>query len=659
MKRYIQLFFFSFLNIFSENIILNKIFSDYVKLYKSQDIDIYEENIKSLNIYFNNFIKNNKELIENIEKNDIIDTKVLDTINFIYNQNSDKNVNFIDIINRCRTLIGKYILSIKLANPTDDIKDILNSQNIIKFLNQNEDVKNELNDILNELSKIEKSLLAFYDKNSKFFNIENDKDIIRRFYYKNRNNSNRSVSALHFKKFFNDIFHILIKPYFSGAGLALYLTSFIFTFDNMKNKFPLLISQLIPIPFLKEILILLNIKEIFNSLNDRKSLICSGLFIGGIITSVFSYIRMYKKYKEYKNRYNEIVEKIKDLQISLNIMNIYLNIIKNNTELYKYFSNKIKNIEYLIENKTDDKNISFLVDFLLKVDSNSWYYLSHNAPKVLAIFKIFCDNKDIITNAICELGEIDSYLSISNLINEKPNEYCFTKFLKDKDKPFLNQKNIWNPFLNCDHIVKNNVNIGEDYKTMLLCGHNGGGKSVYLSSILINLLLSQTYGISFSSNSEITIFNKIIYISNSNDDISKGKSLYKSEILTLKEYLDICNNLPKNKNIFTIMDEPLKGTDSKSSIAILKGILKYLSKNNNNILSIISTHFNELISLQEYKSFKNYYPGAIIDENNNIKYSYKIIPGNINISLAIPIAEKSGFKDDIMSLIKDEYKVLE
>ena len=653
MKR-ILLFFFSFLNIFSENIILNKIFSDYVKLYKNHDIIDSEDNIKCLDIYFNDFIKNNSELIEFINKNDVIDNEVLNNINFICNSNSEEKVNFIAIINRCKTLIGKYILSIKLANPSDNINDIINSQNIIKFFTQNEDIKNELSDILVELSKIEKSLMDFYDKNSKFFNIENDKDLIRRFYYKNRNNSNRSVKSLYFKKFFNDIWHILIKPYFSGAGLALYLTSFIFTFNNMNDKVPLLISQLIPIPFLKEILILVNIKEIFNSLNDKKSFICSGLFIGGLITSVFSYIRIYKKYKEYRNRYNEIAEKVKDLQINLNIMNIVLGIIKNNPELNNYFANKIKNIEYLIEKKSNDKNINFLVDFLLNVNSNSWYYLSINASKVLAIFKIFTDNKEIITNAICELGEIDSYLSMCNLINEKPNEYCFTKLLKDKDKPIFKQKDIWNPFLKGENIVKNDINIGEDFKTMLLCGHNGGGKSVYLSTLLINLLLSQTYGISCSSSSEITLFNKILYISNSTDNISKGHSLYKSEILKLKEYLDLCNNLSNNKFIFTVMDEPLKGTDSKSSVAILKGILKYLSRNNTNILSLISTHFNELISLEEIKSFKNYYPGVLINEKNEIKYSYKIIPGKINMSLAIPIAEKCGFKKDIISLINNE-----
>lgn len=654
MKR-ILLFFFTFLNTLSENIILNKVFTDYIKLYKNHDIENFEDNIRCLNIYFNDFIKKNSDIIEFINKNEIIDIEILNNINFICNSNSEEKINFIDIINRCKTLIGKYILSIKLATPTDNITDILNSQNIIKFLNQNEDVKIELSDILVELSKIEKSLIDFYDKNSKFIDIEKDKDLIRRFYYKKRNNSNRSIKSLYFKKIFNDIWHILIKPYFSGAGLALYLTSFIFTFDNMKDKIPLLISQLIPIPFLKEIFILVNISEIFNSLNNKKSIICSALFIGGLITSVFSYVRIYKKYKEYSNRYKEIVQKVKDLQISLNIMNIVLEIIKNNSELNNCFADKIKNIEYLIEKKSDDNNVNFLVDFLLKTDSNSWYYLSKNAPKVLAIFKIFTDNKEVITNAICELGEIDSYLSMCNLINEKPTEYCFTKILKDKDNPIFNQKDIWNPFLKGENIIKNDINIGEDFKTMLLCGHNGGGKSVYLSTLLINLLLSQTYGISCSSSSEITLFNKIFYISNGSDNISKGHSLYKSEILKLKDYIDLCSKLSKDKFIFTIMDEPLKGTDSKSSVVILKGILKYLSKNNNNILSIISTHFNEITSLENIKSFKNYYPGAFINEKNEIKYSYKIIPGKINMSLAIPIAEKCGLKKDVMSIINDEY----
>ena len=634
---------------------IDNIFHKYIEILKNSDFNKTNVDIiKHTDIYFNRFIKNNNDIVDFLNSNNVIDNNVLNTINII-NNNYKKNSGLIDFFNKTNTLIGKYILTLRISNPTDDIKYITNNQNIIRFLHDNEDVTSELKDILVEYSKIEKSILDFYDEDSKFYDIEKDKDLVRRFYYKNRKSANKNVKNIYFKKFFSDFWHILIKPYFSGAGVALYLTSFIFTFPKLKDRTLLLVSQLVPVPLFRETVILINSKDIINSLNEKKSLYCGLLFTGGVISSIYSYKRIYNKYKEYNNRYKEIANKIKDLQICLNIMKIVLDVVKNNSELYNYLEDKIKNIQNLIENKNNNKEVQSMVKFLLNTDLGSLHYFSKNAPKILTIFKIFCDNKDIITNAICELGDIDSFLSMSTLLNENEHEICFTNILKNKETPILDQKNIWNIFLNKNNIVKNDITIGDDFNTMLLCGHNGGGKSVYLNSILINLILSQTYGISLASNSNMTLFNKIIHLSTNKDDIFKGKSLYKAEILDLKNYIDLCKNSNKEKFIFTIMDEPLKGTDSKSSIAILKGILSYISKENNNVISILSTHYNELMNLENRNTFKNFYPNVMINENKEIKYTFKITQGKNEISLALPIAENIGIDNNVMSLIKKEY----
>ena len=118
------------------------------------------------------------------------------------------------------------------------------------------------------------------------------------------------------------------------------------------------------------------------------------------------------------------------------------------------------------------------------------------------------------------------------------------------------------------------------------------------------------------------------------------------------------NGEKKFNNQRSFYDTLLKTVGEDIRDSYLNRILKYLSKNNNNILSIISTHFDELTYLDEIKSFKNYYPAAFINEKNEIKYSYKIIPGKINLSLALLIAENSGIKKDVMSLVKEEYDIL-
>ena len=233
----------------------------------------------------------------------------------------------------------------------------------------------------------------------------------------------------------------------------------------------------------------------------------------------------------------------------------------------------------------------------------------------------------------------------------------FTKFIKGSQKPIINFKNLWNPMLDLNVAVKNDIDIGNDYSNMLLCGHNGGGKSTYLNAILVNFIFIQTFGLSFSTYSETTVFNKILSFSRISDDINTGDSLYKAEIKQLNEFLQLCNRTKYIEYfILSVFEEPLSGTDSRSAISILSGIFKYLNKNNKNLINIISSHYNRLSKLDQIQGFKNFYTDVVFNHDGSLKYLYKIKEGVPKLSLAIPIASKIGVADDVINAIKDEYE---
>ena len=638
---------------FTINSAENEVFLDNIRIFLAKSLNQSNQQetkngkINELNIIFDDILKK----YSNIKKNEVIEFKDLNELNVFYGNESEPNNNFITKINRCKTSIGKYLLASKIANPTTDVDELTDIQNIIKILLENDELRTKIGKLLVEFSKIEHDIIDFFNKKSNIYDKNNNQKLIKKFYFKGRTNSNKTVKTLYLKKIFTDIFDVIIKPYYSGIGIALYLASYFIIFDNITDKLFLKLSQFVPIPGFKEIVSLINIGSIIKMLNKRKSLIAGGLFIGGIITSIYSFINLYKKFKSYKYDFKVIFDRVKNIQTVIKILNELIKIIDNDNK-YNIISKKIKNIKNMF--KSDIYELNWAINFLLNKNLNCTY-LSYNSPAILAIFNILNYNRDTFINPLCELIEIDTYLSMCNLLNNNNLEFSFTKFIKS-DKPIIILKDIWSPLIDSKNVIKNDLDIGNSFSNMLLCGHNGGGKSTYLNSILLNLILIQTYGISMSKYSGITIFDKINIFLNTSDDINKGDSLYKAEIKKLKKYIELCKNTKNtNKFIFSVFEEPLKGTDSKSAVAILMGTFKYLSKNNKNIINIVSSHYNKLTELENLPNFKNFCPAVRLDKNQNLIYLYKIKQGFNHNSLAIPIAKKIGINNDIISLIENEY----
>lgn len=608
------------------------------------------DKIIELNIFFDQILKK----YVNVKFNDVIEYEDLGDINIFYGNKSEPSNNFLNKINKCKTELGKYILAYKLANPTADINDLTDTQNIIKVLLQNEDIRSKVEKLLVEFSKIEKDIIDFYNEKSDIYCVKNNQRFVKKFYFCGRVNSNKNVKILYFKKIFTDLFDIIIRPYYSGIGIALYLTSYFIMFDNITDNLFLKLSQFVPIPAFKEIVTLINIANIIKALNKKKSLVAGGLFIGGVITSVYSFIKLVRKFKSYKSDFIKIFQRVKNIQNFIKLTNELLKIIKNNDKC-GFVIKRIRNIDNLFKN-CGIYELDWAVKFLLKTNITS-KYLSSNSPSILAIFNILNDNRDVFINILCEFLEIDSYLSICNLIKSDNKNFSFTKFISSRDKPLIILKDLWTPIINSNNIVKNDIELGKNFSNMLLCGHNGGGKSTYLNSIILNLILIQTFGISMSSYSEVTVFDKINLFLNVLDDVNKGDSLYKAEIKKLNKYLNSCKETRnKKKFIFSIFEEPLKGTDSKSAVSILLGVFKFLDKNNKNLINIISSHYNKLTELGNLESFSNFYPYVKISDNKRLIYSYKIKEGINKCSLAIPIAKQIGVDDDIISLCEKEYK---
>ena len=158
-----------------------------------------------------------------------------------------------------------------------------------------------------------------------------------------------------------------------------------------------------------------------------------------------------------------------------------------------------------------------------------------------------------MTNLFHYTGIIDVICSINNVLENSTNDNPFSiSIFLEKKKPTINIKNIWHPYLN-NNTVKNSVDINNN---ILITGPNAAGKSTFIKSVIINIILSQTIGICSAENFEITPFNMIetyLHI----PDTKGSSSLFEAEMFRSKEYIDKIKNLASRRSLESMTVGPV------------------------------------------------------------------------------------------------------
>jgi len=93
------------------------------------------------------------------------------------------------------------------------------------------------------------------------------------------------------------------------------------------------------------------------------------------------------------------------------------------------------------------------------------------------------------------------------------------------------------------------------------------------------------------------------------------------------------------------LDEPMHSTPPIEGMAVAYAIAKYLG-NLEGITIIITTHFHNLITLEENKErFLN----ISVNADDKFKFDYKINKGSSKQTIAIELLKKQKFNDEIIN----------
>lgn len=221
----------------------------------------------------------------------------------------------------------------------------------------------------------------------------------------------------------------------------------------------------------------------------------------------------------------------------------------------------------------------------------------------------------------------DAQNSLANFVFNKP-EYVFP--IINNEKSVLNAVNLGHPLLNATKRIDNDFVIDNE-EFFIVTGANMAGKSTFLRAVSLAIVMSNN-GLPICA--EKVKYNpvKLITSMRTSDSLSDDESYFYAELKRLKFIV----NKIKTENYFIILDEILKGTNSKDKAI---GSKKFVEKlNNSKSTGIIATHDVSLCELStEYQTIENYYFDAeIID--NELNFDYKMKNGvckNMNASFLL------------------------
>ncbi len=259
-------------------------------------------------------------------------------------------------------------------------------------------------------------------------------------------------------------------------------------------------------------------------------------------------------------------------------------------------------------------------------------YFSHDG-NILVAYKHMQAAKGELAKAMQLFGELDACLSVAKLYKKFAQErvhYCFVDFV-EQDKPYVALKNFWNPIVDPQVVVTNDIELGAAGKAraMIVTGANTGGKSTILKAILINLLFAQTFGIAPAEHATMTPFAYLGSSMNINDDTASGFSLYQAEVNRATMLLQAVRQLKEKQFGFLVVDELFRGTSpeqaEKGSYECVREILAQ-----ENAMLVFATHFAQLTTQLEKETkgaCKNYKVEIRKDAQGNIIRPFKLEEG--------------------------------
>ncbi len=255
-------------------------------------------------------------------------------------------------------------------------------------------------------------------------------------------------------------------------------------------------------------------------------------------------------------------------------------------------------------------------------------FLFWDLQQVFILEKWKVTNQQNIDDWFNALAEIESISSLANFhFNHPENSF---PLLSDKEGVFIAEE-LGHPLIPKEKLIRNDFSTEGLNQLNLITGSNMAGKSTFLRSVGINIVLAMMGSSVFAKSLTLSPM-KVLSNMRVNDNLEESASTFYAELKKLKDIIDA---VYKNEKVFLLLDEILRGTNSADRHTGSKALIKQLI--NHQAAGIIATHDLELAKLaDEFPGSIHNYHFDVQVSNDELYFDYKLKRGicqSMNASL--------------------------
>jgi DNA mismatch repair ATPase MutS len=228
-------------------------------------------------------------------------------------------------------------------------------------------------------------------------------------------------------------------------------------------------------------------------------------------------------------------------------------------------------------------------------------------------------NKPLVSNWFDAIAQLEVTVSFATLSFNNP-EWCFPEI--NDDHFTLSGRQIGHPLILKQYRVNNDFSLNGTSRIDLVTGSNMAGKSTFLRSIGVNMILAYAGSCVCAERLSLSVA-RLMSSMRIEDNLAENTSTFYAELKKLKSIIDAVNEEQKT---FILLDEILRGTNSLDRHTGSQALIQQLARHH--AVGIIATHDIELSKLENDlpRSIKNYHFDVQVT-GDKLFFDYKLKHG--------------------------------
>jgi len=330
-------------------------------------------------------------------------------------------------------------------------------------------------------------------------------------------------------------------------------------------------------------------------------------------------------FHQYISRKKNILHKYSSLLFLIRREDFKSSLLKNFHDAAAYGDERVKSLASLV--RSLDARLNFLTNLI--VNSIFLYDLQY-VYRLERWKENNSENMETWLNVIRDLDMLNSFATLA--FNNQ--DFIFPEITDDQK---IKAMALAHPLISSQERVANDVSIGDPQSILVITGANMAGKSTFLRTLGVNMVLALSGAPVCAKKFQCSIINLRSGMRTA-DSLQNHQSYFYAELNRLKSIVD---ELRSGTSLFVLLDEILKGTNSTDkqagSVALVKQLREY------SCLAIIATHDLALGDLERD------YPQEIKDycfepniENDQLSFDYILKPGVAQKMNATFLMKKMG-----------------